>query len=284
MLSTDSISDLRELVGKWKHAGERVALVPTMGNFHEGHLSLIKKATEVADRVVVSLFVNPLQFNRQQDLDTYPVTLKSDIASLKNINVDCLFNPSVQEVYPNSLTSMTRVSVASFNETLEGEYRPDHLQGVATVVLKLFNMVQPDISIFGEKDFQQYLMVNKMVKDLDLQMEVIAHPTVRESDGLAMSSRNNNLTIKDRKKAPEIYKTLQHVASGLKQSGKKVDFTKIQLEARNQLEKKGFKVDYLNICSAKTLKPATGNDSNIVILVAAWLDKVRLIDNLQISL
>lgn len=284
MHRTDSISELRELVGKWKHAGERIALVPTMGNLHAGHLSLIKKAIEVADRVVVSLFVNPLQFNRKQDLDTYPVTLESDIASLQSINVDCLFSPSVQEVYPAPLKTMTRVSVTGFNEALEGEYRPDHLQGVATVVLKLFNMVQPDISVFGEKDFQQYLMVRKMVKDLDLQVKVIAHPTVRESDGLAMSSRNNNLTIKDRKKASEIYKILQHVASGLEKSGKKIDFAKIELEATGMLEKKGFKVDYLSICSAETLKPATKKDSNLVILAAAWLDKVRLIDNLQISL
>ncbi len=283
MHKIDRITELRKQVDKWKQAGDRVALVPTMGNLHAGHLALIKTATEVADRVVVSLFVNPLQFNRQQDLDSYPVTLDADIARLQKINVDCLFYPSLQEVYPALLKSMTQVSITGFTETLEGEYRPGHLQGVATVVLKLFNIVQPDISVFGEKDLQQYLMIRKMVKDLNLPIEVIAHPTVREPDGLAMSSRNNNLTLAARKKAPEIYRALQAVATKLKQTDdQSADFTIIEQATRSQLEKTGFKVDYLNICSIETLKPATSADSNLVILIAAWFDKIRLIDNLKI--
>jgi len=280
MYHISEISPVREKIKKWKKAGYRIAFVPTMGNLHAGHLALVERAKELADKVVVSIFVNPIQFDKKVDLQAYPRTLADDKAKLLSVECDLVFTPSVKALYPNG-ADITRVEVSGISELLEGESRPGHFSGVSTVVTKLFNIVSPDVSIFGEKDFQQLMLVRKMVKDLDMNINIIGLPTVREPDGLAMSSRNSYLTAEERKIAPQFYKEMKFLAESLKKGAK--NFQSLQLSLMNKLEKIGFKPDYIEIRKANDLTVASEEDVEIVILGSAWLGKARLIDNIVMT-
>ncbi len=262
--------------------GGRVALVPTMGNLHQGHLTLVRRAKEVADRVVVSIFVNPLQFDRREDLEAYPRTLEEDIDRLEAENVDLLFAPGVESIYPEGMSRHTRVEVPVVSEDFCGASRPGHFVGVATIVCKLLNMVQPQVALFGKKDYQQLLVIRKMVQDLAMPVEIIGVPTVREADGLAMSSRNNYLSEAERRQAPALYRALRHTADRLR-SGRR-DFGDLEALAVGEIEDAGLKSDYFSIRRATDLGEPGEADRHLVILAAAFLGKARLIDNLEVEL
>lgn len=273
------------MLREYRRQGKRIGLVPTMGNLHEGHLSLVRKATEAADVVVTSIFVNPMQFGATEDLDTYPRTLPEDQEKLEGAGNTLVFAPSNNEIYPEGLAQQTRVSVPGVSEGHCGASRPGHFDGVATVVSMLFNMVQPDVAVFGEKDFQQLAVIRKMTRDLKIPVEVIGVPTSREKDGLARSSRNGYLTPAERKQAPAVYQTLQMVARKLQSSGESPrDFAALEREGQTMLMDAGLRPDYLNIVNSHTLKPATSGDRELTVLVAAFLGTTRLIDNLSVSL
>lgn len=283
----DTVAKLRTTVAQWKAAGERVALVPTMGNLHAGHLQLVEKARSEAERVVVSIFVNPMQFadvdasNKvsSSDYERYPRTFTEDSAKLSTLEKrpDVIFSPSVNEVYPNGLEQESRVEVPVISDILCGEFRPGHFVGVATVVAKLFNMVQPDVAIFGEKDFQQLLVIRRFVKDLYFPIDIIGMPTVREESGLAMSSRNQYLSSDERERAAVLYQVLQQAQQKIA-SGEK-NFMAIQKDASEQLNEAGLRPEYVEVRRPQDLQPATNMDQEFVILVAAWLGEARLIDN-----
>ena len=259
----------------------RVALVPTMGNLHQGHLSLVRRAREVADQVVVSIFVNPLQFDRREDLEAYPRTLGEDAALLESEGAELLFAPDVESIYPEGMAVHTRVEVPVVSENFCGASRPGHFVGVATIVCKLFNMVQPQVALFGKKDYQQLLVIRKMVNDLAMPVEIVGVETVREADGLAMSSRNNYLDESERKRAPALYHALASTAERLR-SGRR-DFGLLEALAVEQLEAAGLKCDYFSIRRAADLGEPQGS-RELVILAAAFLGKARLIDNLEVKL
>jgi pantoate--beta-alanine ligase len=282
MITVNSIADLRALVREAKLAGKVVGFVPTMGNLHEGHLSLIDKAREEADLVVSSIFVNPMQFGENEDLDAYPRTLEADSKHLQSRGCNVLFAPPVHEIYPNGLAEETRVDVPSLGDYHCGASREGHFIGVATVVTKLFNMVQPDIAVFGEKDFQQLAIIRKMVHDLCIPVKIIGLPTSREDSGLARSSRNGYLSAEEKETASHIYKLLNECAAQLKSGN--IDFNRICNDAKARLLDLGFKPDYLNIANPVTLKPSETNDKSFVILLAAHLGSTRLIDNISVSL
>lgn len=271
---------LRQLRRRWRRGGETVALVPTMGNLHAGHLALVERARQLADRVVVSIFVNPTQFDRADDLAAYPRTPEADQAKLAAAGVNCLFAPETSEIYPEGGLA-TRVEVPGIGEILEGASRPGHFTGVATVVCKLFNLVEPDTALFGEKDFQQLLLIRRMAADLDMAVSVEALPTVREADGLALSSRNSRLGEKERKLAPGLYQTLQETAAAL--AADPAAYPALEEAARQKLAKCGFLPDYVEIRRAENLAPPTAAADQLVILAAAWLGDVRLIDNLLLK-
>ena len=260
----------------------RVAFVPTMGNLHQGHLALVRRARELAERVVVSIFVNPLQFDRKEDLEAYPRTLERDAELLEQEGVELLFAPTVEFIYPAGMERHTRVEVPVVSEGLCGASRPGHFTGVATIVCKLFNLVQPQLAVFGKKDYQQLLVVRKMVADLALPVEIVGVETVREPDGLAMSSRNNYLTPEQRERGPALYRALRAVADAL-QAGRH-DYSVLESEGRAQLEAAGLHTDYFEIRRAQDLAPPKEDDRHLVILVAAFLGKARLIDNLEVEL
>jgi len=262
--------------------GGRVALVPTMGNLHQGHLALVKRAQEVAERVVVSVFVNPLQFDREEDLEAYPRTLEEDARLLEAEGVDLLFAPGVESIYPEGMEVHTRVEVPVVSENFCGASRPGHFVGVATIVCKLLNMVQPQVALFGRKDYQQLLVIRKMVADLALPVEIIGVPTVREADGLAMSSRNNYLDESERRRAPAIYRALLQTAERLR-SGQR-DFGNLEALAVKEIEEAGLKPDYFSIRRAADLGEPDEASQHLVILAAAFLGKTRLIDNLEVEL
>lgn len=280
----DTIAGLREAVAGWRKNGERIALVPTMGNLHDGHLQLVRTAGANAERVVVSIFVNPMQFvdaeGKLGDFEHYPRTLEADLESLGH--VDVVFVPGVAEVYPNGFSKETRIEVPGISQILCGAHRPGHFVGVATVVAKLFNMVQPDVALFGEKDFQQLLVIRRMAAELCFPVEIVGVPTVREEDGLAMSSRNQYLSAAERQQAAVIYQTLQWMKDSLQKGG--VDFPALEAEAAAKLQAAGFKSDYVAIRRADNLQAAGGKEHNLVILIAAWLGSARLIDNLRVAL
>ena len=278
---TDTLS-LRERVAEWRLYGERIAFVPTMGNLHAGHLDLIERAKCVAPKVVVSIFVNPMQFDRADDLAAYPRTLEEDRFKLDEIATDLLFIPDVSQVYPLGVEHSTRVEVPGVSDILCGASRPGHFRGVATVVSKLFNMVQPDIALFGEKDFQQLMLIRRLVTDLSLPIEISAVPTRREADGLAMSSRNNYLDAKERQQAPRLYQILTNMAKTI-QSGER-DYRELEQQAVHQLDACGMKPDYVSICRQSDLNAAEFGDDELVILAASWLGKARLIDNILVCL
>jgi len=282
MKTVHTVADLRALVGAWRANGERIAFVPTMGNLHAGHLHLVAEAKTLAERVVASIFVNPAQFGAGEDFSAYPRTPEEDAERLLQGGTDLLFRPEVTEVYPGDLATMTYVEVPHLSDDLCGHYRPGHFRGVATVVCKLFNMVQPDVALFGEKDFQQLAVIRRMVADLNMPIEIVGVPTVRENSGLAMSSRNGYLTETERTQAALIFKTLQLAAGELK-AGER-DFAELESRYTQQLREARFSPDYFAIRRPADLMPPRPDDREFVILVAARLGRARLIDNLSVRI
>ena len=277
MLIIETLPLLRQQIRRLRMEGKRVALVPTMGNLHDGHMKLVDEAKARADVVVVSIFVNPMQFDRPEDLARYPRTLQEDCEKLNKRKVDLVFAPSVKEIYPNGTETHTYVDVPGLSTMLEGASRPGHFRGVSTIVSKLFNLVQPDIACFGEKDFQQLALIRKMVADMGFDIEIIGVPIMRAKDGLALSSRNGYLTAEQRKIAPGLYKVLSSIADKL-QAGER-DLDEIIAIAGQELNEKGFRADDIQIRDADTLQEVSENSKRAVILVAAWLGDARLIDN-----
>ncbi|EIN9993426.1 TPA: pantoate--beta-alanine ligase [Escherichia coli] len=282
MLIIETLPLLRQQIRRLRMEGKRVALVPTMGNLHDGHMKLVDEAKARADVVVVSIFVNPMQFDRPEDLVRYPRTLQEDCEKLNKRKVDLVFAPSVKEIYPNGTETHTYVDVPGLSTMLEGASRPGHFRGVSTIVSKLFNLVQPDIACFGEKDFQQLALIRKMVADMGFDIEIVGVPIMRAKDGLALSSRNGYLTAEQRKIAPGLYKVLSSIADKL-QAGKR-DLDEIITIAGQELNEKGFRADDIQIRDADTLLEVSENSKRAVILVAAWLGDARLIDNKIVEL
>lgn len=282
MLTIGEVCELRAEVTAWKQAGLRVAFVPTMGNLHAGHLSLVSLAKTYADKVVVSIFVNPLQFGPNEDFDQYPRTYDADKASLIALgDADILFMPSVDTVYPSGL-GQTQVCVPkALTGLLEGASRPGHFDGVTTVVLKLLQMVQPDFAVFGQKDYQQLLVIKKMVQDLAMPVQIVSGPIARDVDGLALSSRNQYLTADQRSIAPHLYKALLQLQAQVHQG--ECDVNKLEAQAVSYLILSGFdQVDYVSIVCAKTLQSVAliSTTQPLIVLVVARLGKTRLLDNL----
>ncbi|EIG6619555.1 pantoate--beta-alanine ligase [Escherichia coli] len=282
MLIIETLPLLRQQIRRLRMEGKRVALVPTMGNLHDGHMKLVDEAKARADVVVVSIFVNPMQFDRPEDLARYPRTLQEDCEKLNKRKVDLVFAPSVKEISPNGTETHTYVDVPSLSTMLEGASRPGHFRGVSTIVSKLFNLVQPDIACFGEKDFQQLALIRKMVADMGFDIEIVGVPIMRAKDGLALSSRNGYLTAEQRKIAPGLYKVLSSIADKL-QAGER-DLDEIITIAGQELNEKGFRADDIQIRDADTLLEVSETSKRAVILVAAWLGDARLIDNKMVEL
>ena len=282
MQVVSEILKLREQRRKWQLEGKVIAFVPTMGNLHHGHLRLVQEAKQKADIVVVSIFVNPLQFGPDEDLDAYPRTMDHDKAALESLGVDLLFTPKSEDIYPRGLEQQTFVEVPGISYMICGASRPGHFRGVATIVCKLFNMVQPNMAFFGEKDFQQLQVIRAMVTDLSMNLQIFGVPTVREPDGLAMSSRNNYLSTEERELAPTLYAQMSHMADQI-ELGRR-DYSRLIREYKEKLKDAGFKVDYIEVRAAETLLQPGHEDMNLVLLAAAFLGKTRLIDNLQIEL
>ena len=282
METVSSLRGLRSVIERWKRSGYSIALVPTMGNLHDGHISLLNHARECADRTVVSIFVNPIQFGKGEDYGRYPSTLAEDKNKLEKYGLDLLFTPDLDQLYPGGTDIDTRINVPGLSNILCGETRPNHFSGVATVVAKLLGNVQPDMAFFGEKDYQQLLVIKRMAEDLCLPVEIVGLPIIREPDGLAMSSRNAYLSQEERRRAPEIYQTLKAAAEGLRQGNKSMD--EIENEAFGRLEKAGFRPEYVSIRRTEDLQQPTPEDTRLSILVAAWLGPARLIDNLKVRL
>ena len=276
----ERIDTLRERVAAWRHAGQRVGFVPTMGNLHAGHLALVAEARRLAERVVVSIFVNPLQFGPQEDFAAYPRTLARDQELLAGAGTDLLFAPTVEAVYPRGEAEQTRVEVPGISDILCGASRPGHFVGVATVVCKLFNMVQPDLAVFGEKDFQQLQVIRLMTLDLSLPVAVHGLATVREADGLAMSSRNGYLTAEERARAPALYQTLWRCAERLRQGQ---DIATVEGQAGEEIAAAGFGPDYFSVRRAADLALPQAGDRELVVLAAARLGRARLIDNVRVE-
>jgi pantoate--beta-alanine ligase len=275
-----TIAQVRERVGRWHAQGLRVAFVPTMGNLHAGHMSLIEAARQHGERFVASIFVNPMQFGPNEDYAHYPRTPRADEHMLEGAGCDLMFMPDVAEIYPNGPENAARVEVPVVSSILDGEFRPGHFQGVATVVAKLFNIVAPDAAIFGEKDFQQLTVIRRMVADLCMPVTIIGAATVRESDGLAMSSRNQYLTAAERGVAPIIYRQLQQAGKRLLNGAADRD---VESEGLAALSAAGLRPDYFAVREARDLQPAQPGSPERVVLVAARLGKARLIDNLRVG-
>ena len=282
MDQANSVSELRQYVQHWKDHKQSIAFVPTMGNLHEGHLSLITKGQSLCDRSICSIFVNPMQFGPNEDFNHYPRTLDTDIELLESVGCDLVYLPTASELYPQGLENISQVIVTDLTDTFEGAHRPGHFTGVATIVAKLFNIVKPDISVFGKKDFQQYCVIKKMTQDLNLDVEIIGQETTREASGLATSSRNQYLSEDQKTLAALIYQTLQDSAASI--SAGETDFDKLEKQATERLNQAGFDTDYFNICNADTLKSATTEDKKLVILVTARLGETRLLDNIEVDL
>ncbi|MEZ9822244.1 pantoate--beta-alanine ligase [Shewanella sp. 10N.286.45.A1] len=281
MITTESISAIRKQVLAWRMKGETVAFVPTMGNLHLGHLTLVKEAKSRADHVVASIFVNPMQFGQHEDLDAYPRTLNDDKNALIEAGAELLFTPTPGIIYPKGMDAQTFVEVPLISDQLCGESRPGHFRGVATIVCKLFNIVQPDIAVFGQKDFQQLLVIKTMVEDLSMPIEIIGVETIREDSGLAMSSRNGYLSAAQKQQAAALKQTLDKMAIELC-AGKQTD--EVISAANIAISAAGFDNDYLDIRNAKTFNKAQGSDTELVILAAAYMGATRLIDNLVVKL
>ncbi|MDO6563916.1 pantoate--beta-alanine ligase [Amphritea sp. 1_MG-2023] len=282
MKTIHSIAELRETLGAERRAGKRIGFVPTMGNLHTGHIQLIHQANNNADITVASIFVNPLQFGENEDLDAYPRTLEADQEKLELANCDYLFAPTIKEIYPNGQVIQTQIEVPGISDMHCGATRPGHFRGVATVVCKLFGIVQPDVAIFGEKDFQQLLVIRRMAEDLFLPVEIQGSPIVRAQSNLALSSRNAYLTAEELAIAPilnqTIRTTIDQIAAGRR------DYLTLQEEAQVALEQAGFKRDYYCISKRDNLHQADSNDTELVLIAAAYLGKARLIDNMMLDL
>ncbi|NQD93780.1 pantoate--beta-alanine ligase [Pseudomonas sp. CrR25] len=282
MNTVKTVRELRAAVAQARAEGKQIGFVPTMGNLHAGHAALVEKAAQRADFVVASIFVNPLQFGPSEDLDKYPRTLAADQEKLLEAGCHLLFIPDVEEMYPDGMDEQTRVNVPGVSAGLCGASRPGHFEGVATVVTKLFNMVQPDLAVFGQKDFQQLAVIRALVRDLNMPIQIIGEPTARADDGLALSSRNSYLTAEQRAAAPTLYRSLQQIAEAI--GAGEGDFGKLLATARQQQMAAGFRPDYLEIREANSLRPATSEDRQLVILAAAFIGNTRLIDNLAFDL
>lgn len=276
------IAELRERVAAWRRDGQRVALVPTMGNLHAGHVALVVRARELADRVVASVFVNPLQFGPNEDFGSYPRTLDADAQRLQPVGLDVLFAPAVSDMYPRGVAGTTVVKVSGLTETLCGLSRPGHFDGVTTVVSKLFHIVQPDVGVFGEKDWQQLQVIRRMVDDLDMPIHVEGLPTVREDDGLAMSSRNGYLSAAERALAPALYAALGAAAERIREGER--DYPLVETALAETLETAGLRPDYVQVRRAQDLATPTADDRELRILAAVWLGRARLIDNIGVSI
>ncbi len=276
------ISAIREQIKTFKREGRKIAFVPTMGNLHEGHLTLVRKAREHAEIVVVSIFVNPMQFERADDLTNYPRTLDDDLSKLSAEGVDLVFTPTPEIIYPEGLDKQTFVDVPGLSTILEGASRPGHFRGVTTIVNKLFNIVQPDVACFGEKDFQQLAVIRKMVEDLAIDIEIVGVPTIREMDGLAMSSRNGLLTLDERQRAPVLARTMRWINSTMR--GGRNDYASIVEDANDQLRAAGLNPDEIFIRDARTLEAISSETAQAVILMSAFLGNVRLIDNQTVDM
>jgi pantoate--beta-alanine ligase len=282
MKTVKTVAELRQQITEWKQAGQRIALVPTMGNLHQGHLSLVTQAKVLADKIIVSIFVNPLQFDDKADLSAYPRTLKTDFEQLTSVECDAVFTPTAQIMYPEGMDEQTIITVPGMDDKLCGQARPGHFDGVATVVAKLFNLVQADVAVFGEKDYQQLLLIKKMVADLNLPLEIMGLPTYREASGLAMSSRNQYLTEPQREQASSIYRILTDIKAKLKKGDS--DFGALEQNAVKELQQLGFVPDYVDIRQAGNLERAKRSDKALRILLAARIGKARLIDNIACNL
>jgi pantoate--beta-alanine ligase len=282
VLIIDSVALLRREIRDFRKNNKRIALVPTMGNLHEGHMTLVEEAKARGDVVVVSIFVNPMQFERPDDLERYPRTLQEDCEKLNKRGVDLVFAPSPAEVYPKGLATQTQVDVPVISTILEGASRPGHFRGVSTIVSKLFNLVQPQVACFGQKDFQQLALLRTMVEDMGYDIEIVGVSIVRAKDGLALSSRNSYLTAEERKLAPQLNKIMNALAERLSQGERHVD--EMLQETAQQLREAGFTPDELFIRDAKTLQELSVDSTSAVILMAAWLGKARLIDNQEVDL
>ncbi len=272
------IASLEAALAPWRAAGDTLVLVPTMGNLHEGHLSLVDRARGLGDRVVVTLFVNPMQFGPGEDFERYPRTFEEDRRLLASRGVDLLFAPEAAELYPRGHGDTTAVEVPGLSGILCGAFRPGHFRGVATVVAKLYNLVRPQVAVFGEKDYQQLVVLRRMTEDLNFPIRVVGAPTVREPDGLAMSSRNRYLTPAERARAPMLYRTLQNVVERVRAGAG--DLAVVEAEAMAALEAAGFRPEYVSVRRTGDLAPPGPGDRALVVLAAAHLGSARLIDNI----
>lgn len=282
MKMIQEITELRELRRTWQSGKQDIAFVPTMGNLHEGHLKLVQEAKKSATKVVVSIFVNPLQFGPDEDLDAYPKTLEADKSSLAALGVDVLFMPKSEDIYSRGLEQQTFVEVPGLSYMICGASRPGHFRGVATIVCKLFNMVQPNQAYFGEKDYQQLQVIKAMVTDLSMNLTIHGVPTQRDPDGLAMSSRNGYLSDEQRTIAPQLYHEIIKLAEAI--VGGRRDFSKLIVQTKHNLADAGFNPDYVELRNAHTLLQVGHEDKDLVILAAAFCGKTRLIDNIQFSI
>lgn len=282
MYQATSVTELHQYVQHWKDHGQSIAFVPTMGNLHNGHISLLEKGQSLCDRSICSIFVNPMQFGPNEDWDHYPRTLEADLEKLEAVGCDLVYLPSASELYPEGLDKISHVLVTDLSDNYEGAHRPGHFTGVATVVLKLFNIVKPDVSVFGKKDYQQYRVVSKMVEDFNLEVQIIGQETTREASGLATSSRNQYLDARQLETAPIIYQQLQQTARAIEQGER--DFKTLEDAAVARLNDAGFDTNYFVICNAETLLPATADDRDLVVLVTTAMGPTRLLDNIEISL
>ena len=281
MKISQSINALKQTLLLWKKENLSIGFVPTMGHLHAGHIELVNQARKYCDKVVVSIFVNPLQFNDASDFDAYPKTREADQQKLRAASADLLFLPTSEMMYPAGQENTTKVSVPDITLELEGEHRPGHFDGVSTVVSKLFNLVQPQLAFFGEKDYQQLLLIKKMVLDLNMPVEVRSVATYRHGDGLAMSSRNSRLSSANRELAPELHRVLQRVSEQFIEA--RLSLHEIESVAIETLKKKGFNVEYVSIRDARNLSRPVDSSVNCRVLAAAWLGDVRLIDNIAIK-
>ncbi len=281
MIILDSIAAMQQQARDWRRAGEQIVFVPTMGNLHAGHIALVEAARSQAEHCVVSIFVNPGQFGPEEDFATYPRSFDADCGKLKAAGVDCVFAPSTEAMYPEGKDACTSIMVPGISDVLEGEHRPGFFTGVATVVNKLFNCVRPDIAIFGEKDFQQCLVIQRMVRDLDLSVKIVTLPTVREADGLALSSRNAYLNAEQRQIAVRLSICLGRLVAAIHQPGE-INFAVIH--ASQELEQQGFEVDYVVIRRQRDLQVPAASDTALVALAAVRLGAIRLIDNVPFIL
>jgi pantoate--beta-alanine ligase len=282
MMTSFELKALRAAVREWQTSGLTIALVPTMGNLHAGHISLLARAREIADRTIVSIFVNPIQFGKGEDYERYPSTLEADQTKLAAAGLDLLFAPNLNELYPGGTEEDTRITVPQLSDILCGEFRPGHFSGVATVVAKLFINIQPDFALFGEKDFQQLLVIRRMAHDLLIPVEIIGMPIVREADGLAMSSRNAYLDDSQRQTAALINRALLAAATHLRQQS--APLAAIEAEGCRALAAAGMRPEYFTVRRRRDLAQPGPGDRELIILTAAWLGRARLIDNVQVEL